>query len=146
MSFAHVNGAGVGMHRSSTWLRKCFTEDDNFYGSEVFDGLNPNRYMSLYLLDLFGVRLPDTNAETCLETWCCSQLAASKAVLQRKPQWVWKQAMFHSRLGYHHGYEMLMHAVIGGQRAVMPQWKNPDWCNQVKLLRHWVLYIHTSVY
>jgi hypothetical protein len=134
MTFTHVNGAGVGVQPHSTWLRKCFEHDDNFFGSEV------NQYMAEYLLKLFDVPLEALPAggkssdgergPLCFETWCCSQLAVSKALLLRKPQSVWKQGAFHARLGYHDGYEMIMHAILGGQPAAMPHWSTEDWCKQ----------------
>ena len=94
-------------------------------------GLNANRYMALYLFELFGTSLPGNESEpVCLETWCCSQLADSRALLLRKPLAVWKEAVYHARLGYHQGYELLMHSVLGGQPPVMPTWSSAEWCAQ----------------
>jgi hypothetical protein len=33
-------------------------------------------------------------------------------------------------LGYHDGYEMIMHAILGGQPPAMPRWTTKDWCKQ----------------
>jgi hypothetical protein len=64
MSFTHINGAGVGISPHSTWLRKCFDRQDNFFGSEV------NQYMATYLLKLFDVPLdPGSDGKLCFETW-----------------------------------------------------------------------------
>ena len=79
-------------------------------------------------MKLFGVPLEKNGSKVCFSGMCCSQYAVSKKVLRRKPLDIWKKAMYHSRLGYANGYEVLMHTILGGQPPTMPPADVIDWC------------------